>query len=119
MTEIKTTNPGTVSISDDTISVIAGTAAMEAAGVAGLGGAVARNAAEARKQTQKGVQIAVDGDTVKINISLTLKFGVKVQEVCRDAQQKIKAAVENMTGLTVSEVNVSLSAVAGEKQRYA
>ena len=121
MTEIKTNGPGSVRIADDAIAVIAGTAAMETDGVAGFNGHFTSGVKEAvnRKHLARGVRVSVEGGVVAVTADITLKHGVKVQEVCREAQQKIKTAVETMTGLSVSEVNISVGAVAGEKQRYA
>lgn len=121
MTEIKTNGPGQVLIADEVIAVIAGTAALEAEGVAGLAGHFTTDIAEilGRKQMAKGVTVSVEGENVTISADITVKFGMKVQDVCREVQQKIKTAVETMTGLSVAEVNVNVGAVAAEGKRGA
>ena len=113
MTEIKTTAPGTVKIADEAVAVIAGAAALEAEGVAGLAGH------SGKKHVPKGVSVLIEGGEVKLSVEITVKHGTKVQEVSREVQQKIKAAVENMTGLNVTQANVTIGAVSGEKQRLA
>jgi uncharacterized alkaline shock family protein YloU len=121
MTKIKTNAPGTVSVADDAIAVIAGTAALEADGVAGLAGHFVSNIKEARnrKHMARGVNVAIEGGSVTVSADITVKYGVKVQEVCRAVQEKIKTAIETMTGITATEVNVTVTAQAGEKQRFA
>jgi uncharacterized alkaline shock family protein YloU len=103
MTEIKSESGGAVRIADEVIAVIAGTAAMEADGVAGLVGA-------GRKQRAKGVTVAVKEHTVAITVALCIKAGKKIQEVSREVQQRVKSAIETMTGLTVKNVHVHVVA---------
>jgi uncharacterized alkaline shock family protein YloU len=117
MTEIITNGPGHVRIADEVIAVIAGTAALEAEGVAGLAGHIGENFAErlGRRYLGKGVTIKIEEGAVSIVTEVCVKNGVKIQEVGREVQDKIKNAVETMTGLSVTEVNVSVSALAAEK----
>ena len=103
MTELKSEHAGVVRISDEVLAVIAGTAAMEAEGVACL-------ASQGRKQRAKGVNVAVVEQNVTLGISLTVKAGKKLQEVSREVQQKVKSAIETMTGLNVVDVNVHVVA---------
>lgn len=103
MTVIKSENGGVVRIADEVIAVIAGTAAMEAEGVASLAGAT-------RKHRARGVQVQVKAQAVVLSIALTIKAGKKLQDVSREVQQRVKSAIETMTGLTVNEVNVSVVA---------
>ena len=119
LTEIKSEGNGTVRIADDVLAVIAGTAALEAAGVAGLAGYFSSDIANkaVRKHMAKGVTVSVTGATVTLGIAITVQFGKKLQEVSREVQQRVKSAIETMTGLTVAEVNVSVGALAGENNR--
>jgi uncharacterized alkaline shock family protein YloU len=111
MTELKIDSPGQVRIADDALAVIAGTAALEADGVAGLTGN-----ALGRKQLSKGVAITVEGETLTASVEIAVKPGVKIQEVSKDVQLRVKNAIETMTGLTVNEVNVSVSTQMPERQ---
>ena len=103
MTMIKSENGGTVRIADEVIAVIAGTAALEAEGVAQLAGST-------RKHRARGVQVQVKAQHVRLGIALSVKAGKKLQEVSREVQQRVKSAIETMTGLQVDEVNVSVVA---------
>ena len=117
MTEIKKESTGAVLISDEVLAVIAGTAALEAEGVAGLMGYYPGNNQKAvRKQMSKGINITVCENTVKANLSITARFGAKLHEVAKDVQNRVKMEVENMTGLEMTEVNVTVGAIVGEKK---
>ena len=118
MTEIKKEGSGAVLISDEVLAVIAGTAALEAEGVAGLMGYYPGNNQKAvRRQMSKGISVFVNDGMVKANLSITAKFGAKLHEVAKDVQNRVKMEVENMTGLKLSEVNVTVGAIVGEKKK--
>lgn len=115
MTEIKTESGGKVHISDEILAVIAGKAAVEAEGVAGMGGYFAAGGKAIRKHTPKGVRVLVNGQNVRLALAITVQMGMKLHEVCKEVQDRVKTAVETMTGLNVLEVNVRVSAVSGRK----
>ena len=118
MTEIKKESTGAVAISDEVLAVIAGTAALEAEGVAGLMGYYPGNNQKAvRKQMSKVISVLVNDGTVKASLSITAKFGAKLHEVAKDVQQRVKMEIESMTGLLLSEVNVTVGAIVGEKKK--
>ena len=116
MTEIKSESGGKVLISDDILAVIAGKAAAEVEGVTGIG-VFAPNNKVLRKNMQKGVNVSVSGQNVKLAVAITVKMGSKLHEISREVQERVKAAVETMTGLNVVEVNVRVSAVSTERQK--
>jgi len=111
MTELKTEGSGTVLIADDVLATIAGTAALEADGVAGLAGHFSR------KQMAKGVSVNVAGRRVSLALAIVAKMGSKLHEVSAEVQQRVKTAIETMTGLDVVAVNVRVGAVAAETQK--
>ncbi|MCL1883340.1 MAG: Asp23/Gls24 family envelope stress response protein [Defluviitaleaceae bacterium] len=115
MTEIKKESSGVVRIADEVLMVIAGTAAMEADGVLRHAWLSGGNAS--RKQMAKCTSVIVKNKTVTIGLSIAVRFGAKIHEVSKDVQQRVKSAVETMTGLTVSQVNVTVSAIVGEKKK--
>ena len=118
VTEIKREKAGAVSISDDVMAVIAGTAALEADGVLGLLGYYPGNSQKSvRKQMTKGVHVVIKNGAVKANLSITAKFGSKLCEVAKDVQKRVKMEIENMTGLVLSEVNVTVGKIAGEPKK--
>jgi len=121
MTELKSegTGTGTVRIADDVLAIIAGTAALEAEGVAGLAGYYSNdvNNKAVRKHMAKGVNVKVEEDSASFHIVISVKFGTKLQEVSREVQQRVKGAIETMTGLTVAEVNISVNTLVDENKR--
>jgi len=119
MTELKSEGTGAIRIADDVLAVIAGTAALEAEGVAGLAGYYSNdiNSKSVRKHMAKGVSVNVTGGTVSFHLIISVKFGAKLQDVSREVQQRVKGAIETMTGLAVAEVNISVGALVDENKR--
>jgi len=104
---------GIIRISDDVVATIAGLAAMETPGIAGMSGGMSEGLAKllTGKNVQKGVTVEVGQVEAAIDLRVIVQFGVKVHEVCRELQQNVREALENMTGLTVVEVNVKVEGV--------
>jgi len=119
MTELKSEGTGAIRIADDVLAVIAGTAALEAEGVAGLAGYYSDviKSKSVRKHMAKGVTVNVTGGTVNLHLVISVKFGAKLQDVSREVQQRVKGAIETMTGLAVAEVNISVGALVDENKR--
>ncbi len=107
-----------LNISEDVIGIIAGLAASEVDGIAGmtlgfvdginqiLGG---------NKKYSKGVKISLDGKKVNIDLFVNVKYGVKIPDIAWAAQNAVKTSVENMTGLEVSAVNINVQGITFEK----
>nr|WP_317282196.1 Asp23/Gls24 family envelope stress response protein [uncultured Sellimonas sp.] len=104
---------GQVQIADEVVAIIAGLAAMEVDGVSSMAGTATRELISklGRKNLSKGVKVDVLEGVVTVSLSLNLRFGKNVLEVASKVQEKVKAAIENMTGLTVADVNVKISGV--------
>ena len=104
---------GTISYSEDVIAIISGLAATEIEGVAGMSGGIKSGIAEllGKKDLAKGIRAAIHGDDAVIEINLIATYGAKINQVALDVQKSVKRAVENMTGLTVSAVNVAVQGV--------
>ncbi|SUY47184.1 alkaline shock protein [Clostridium putrefaciens] len=102
-------NLGIVKISDEVVSIIAGIAATEIKGTTDMSHTVTGGITElftGKKNNSKGVKVNVEEDSASIDIILNVDYGVKIQDVAGEVQQNVKKAVETMTGLTVSSVNV-------------
>jgi len=108
-----TTN-GSISYASDVIAVIAGLAASEVAGVAEMAGSGIAQMLGV-KNLGKGVKVIVEENTVALEMVLTVFYGVKIHEVAAAVQQNAIKAIENMTGLTVSKVNVMVQGIKFEK----
>jgi len=119
MIMLKDDESGQVQISDDVIAVIANTAALEIDGVVATESNFTENIADLlrKKNFARGVKVETDDAEIKILINLFVKFGYKIPEVTLEVQKKIKSAIEMMTGLIVSEVNVNITGINFEKEK--
>ena len=108
------TDLGSIRIADEVVSVVAGLAATEVPGVAGMSGGIAGGIAEmlGRKNLAKGVKVEVGEKEAAIDLFAVVHYGVRIPDVALEIQQKVKEAVERMTGLKVIEVNVHVQGVA-------
>ena len=106
------TNLGEVQIADEVVAIIAGLAATEVEGVASMAGNITNEVINklGMKNLSKGVKIDV-GETVKVALSLNLEYGYNIPDTSAKVQSKVKYAIENMTGLPVSDVNVRIASV--------
>lgn len=104
---------GTIRIADEVVSIIAGLAATEIEGIAGMSGGLVGGIAEmlGRKNFSKGVKVEVGEREAAIDLYIIVKYGVRIPDVALAAQENIKQAIENMTGLSVVEVNVHVQGV--------
>ena len=106
-------NLGEVKIADEVVAIIAGLAAMEVDGVASMSGNTTREIIGklGMKNLSKGVKVDVLEGIVTVSLKRTLKYGYSIVEVSGKVQEKVKAAIENMTGLTVADVNIRVAGV--------
>lgn len=104
---------GEVRISTDVIIVIAHTAVIETEGVAGMSAGIADNIQQVlgRKGGTKGVKVELTGREVAIDLFLVVDFGARIPDVAWRAQERVKQAVESMTGLDVKAINVHVQGV--------
>ena len=109
---------GKITFANDVIATIAGLAASEVNGLAGMSGGVVEGFAEklGRKNLTKGIKIEVGTEEVAVSINVIVKYGCIIQDIARDVQNKVKTTIETMTGLTVVEVNVSVLGIEIEKE---
>ncbi|TBL78306.1 Asp23/Gls24 family envelope stress response protein [Paenibacillus thalictri] len=112
---------GIIRISDDVVSTIAGLAALETPGVAAMSGGISEGLAKrlSGKNVQKGVSVEVGQVEAAIDLRIIVNYGSRIQEVCRQLQENVRDAVENMTGLTVVEVNVKVEGVTFKEEEAA
>ena len=112
------TKVGSIKIADEVVGIIAGLAASETAGIAGMSGGVVGGIAEllGRKNLSKGVKVEVGEKEAAIDLFVVVEFGSKINEVARVVQENVKSAVENMTGLKVVEINVHVQGVIFQKE---
>ena len=106
-------NLGEVKIADEVVAIIAALAATEVEGVASMAGNITNDliARLGMKNLSRGVKVDVLEGIVTVSLALVLKYGYNIMDVSAKMQEKVKAAVENMTGLTVADVNIRIAGV--------
>lgn len=104
---------GTVKIADEVVAIIAGLAATEVEGVAGMSGGLAGGIAEllGKKNLSKGVKVEVGDKEAAVDLYLVVNYGVSIPEVALNVQRNVARAITSMTGLDVVEVNVHIQGV--------
>lgn len=104
------TDIGTIQIAPEVIEVIAGLAAIEVKGVAGMSGGFAGGIVEllGRKNLSKGVKVEVGQREAAVDVSIIVEYGNKIPEIASEIQRNVKRSIEMMTGLHVVEVNVHI-----------
>ncbi len=110
-------NIGTIKIADDVVSTIAGIAATEVEGVSKLAGGITKDAVAktSKRALSKGVSAVINQGNVTVDLSYELTFGYSVKKVSEDIQNKVKQAIETMTGLKVTRVNVVVSGITADR----
>ena len=109
----KDSSLGAIRIADEVVSIIAGLAATEVDGIAGMSGGIAGGIAEmlGRKNFAKGVKVEVGEKEAAVDLYIIVKYGVRIPDIALVVQENVKQAIETMTGLSVVEVNVHVQGV--------
>ena len=110
---------GSIQISEDVVASVAGMAVLEVEGVCGLSSSIGTDIAEmlGMKTLSKGVRLsAAESGALRIDCDIVSKFGQNIFELAKNVQENVKASVESVTGLTVSEVNVTVCGIALPKE---
>lgn len=108
---------GNIKISDEAIASIAAIASRDVEGVVDLDGGSAAAFAEAIgiKDSTKGIKIDMLNENVSLDINLVVDFGREVSDVAAEVQDKVREAIESMTGLNVNKINVNINGVRKNK----
>ena len=102
-----------IKIADDVIATIAGKAASEVAGVHSMSGGFAGGISEVfgKKSYTKGIKVDNSDKGLKIDVNIIVEYGARIPDVAYEIQNRVKKAIENMTGLKIEEVNVHIQGV--------
>ena len=102
-----------IKIADDVIAIIAGKAASEVMGVYSMAGGFAGGISEVfgKKSFAKGIKVDNSEKKLKIDVNIIVEYGSRIPDIAYEIQNRVKKAVENMTGLNVEEVNVHVQGV--------
>lgn len=110
---------GSVQIADEVVAMIASLAATEVEGVSSMAGNITNELISrvGVKSLTKGVKVQVTGSNVRVDLTLSLEYGYNIPGTSSRVQEKVKNAIENMTGLTVTDVNIRIVNVSMEPGR--
>jgi len=112
-------SPGNIRIADEVVAAIAGVAAAKVEKVSDMSGGFASDIAGilGRKNPGKGVKVQVGDKDASIDIAIIVDYGARIPDVAWKIQENVKNAVEYMTGLKVTAVNVHVQGVNFPKQQ--
>lgn len=109
------TKQGKTSVADSVVAKISGMAAREVTGVHDLGGGATRMVGALRERipgsrvnVQQGVSVEVGERQAAVDVSIVAEYGVAIHELAEAIRRNIILSVERMTGLEVTEVNVTV-----------
>lgn len=104
---------GTVKIADDVVAMIAALAATEVDGVAAMAGNMTNELLSrvGVRSLSKGARVDVANKKVKVELAITMEYGYNIPATCQRVQNRVKAAIENMTGLEVLDVNIRIAGI--------
>ena len=111
--KIKEDKIGEIRVADDVVSIIAGLAATEVEGVGSMAGNITNEivAKTGIKNLSKGVHVDVMDGIVTVDLDLNIKYGYAIPEVSGNVQERVRTAIETMTGLEVGTINVRIASV--------
>ena len=109
---------GNIHISEEVLAVIAAAAALEVEGVGSLSANLGTDIAEllgGKKSLSKGIHITVLEESVRVDVSVLVKYGYTIIDVAKEVQNAVYNAIENTSGLVVEGVNVHVAGVTFER----
>lgn len=110
---VKKESNGTITFANEVIATIAGLAAVDIKGVAGMSGGFVDGIVDllGRKNLSKGIKVEVGAEEVAVDIAIVVEYGTPVPEIAQRIQDSVIKAIETMTGLRVVEVNISVQGI--------
>lgn len=111
--QTENTNIGDIRIADEVVAIIAGLAATEVDGVCSMAGGITNSLVSrlGMKNLSKGVKVEINDKEVEVKLALNVNYNTHIPEISKKVQDKVKSAIEGMTGLSVVKVDVSIAGV--------
>lgn len=111
--------PGSsITYANEVVSIIAGLAAGEVEGIAGMcnisGSILSKN-----RNITRGVKVEIGTEEASVDLYIIVEYGTPIQKAAQDAQENVRKAIESMTGLHVVRVDVHVQGVSFEKENNA
>ena len=107
---------GQITYANEVIATIVSVATTEVEGISGIAGSGAISGILAKGKTPRGVKVDMDGENVDVDVSVTVDYGMPIQNVGRNAQENVRKSIESMTGLHVEKVDLHVVGVSFEKE---
>ncbi len=119
--QIEKHDSGSIRIANEVVKIIAGLAATEIEGVAGMSGGVVDGITELlmKKNLSKGVKVELGEKQIAVDLFLVIEYGAKIPETAYLVQDNVKRAIESMTGMEVVEINVHIQGVEFKTDEFA
>lgn len=116
---IKSSEAGEVKVGEEVVAIVAGLAATEVEGVSSMAGNITNEIVSklGMKNLSKGILVEFMEDEVKVDVAINIAYGKAIPEVSQAVQDRVKTAIENMTGLHVAVVNVRVASVDMESDK--
>ena len=110
---------GAIKVADEVLSIVAGLAASEVNGVYGMCGGIREGLTDmlGKQNFSKGIKVYTEGHTVRVEVHVIITYGFNIPDVAIKLQEKVKEAVENMTGYEVTGVDVHVEGVKKKKEK--
>ena len=109
-------NDGQITYANDVIATIVSVATAEVDGISGIVGGGSLSGILAKGKAPRGVRVDMNGEDVKVDVSVTVDYGMPIQKVGRNAQENVRKSIESMTGLHVNQVDLHVVGVSFEKE---
>lgn len=113
--EQDTEQTNNITYANEVVSIIAGLAAAEVEGIAGMC-SVSGNILSKNRNVTKGVKVEIGTEEASVDLYVVVEYGTPIQKAAQDAQESVRKAIESMTGLHVVRVDVHVQGVSFEKE---
>lgn len=109
----------TITYANEVVAIIAGVAAGEVEGIAGMCSVSGIDILGRNKNITKGVKVEIGTEEASVDLYIVVEYGTPIQNAAQDAQENVRKAIETMTGLHVVRVDVHVQGVSFEKENNA
>lgn len=109
----------TITYANEVVAIIAGVAAGEVEGIAGMCSVSGIDILGRNKNITKGVKVEIGTEEASVDLYIVVEYGTPIQKAAQDAQENVRKAIETMTGLHVVRVDVHVQGVSFEKENNA
>lgn len=113
--DVDTEQGSSITYANEVVAIIAGVAASEVEGIAGMCN-VSGNLLGKNRAVTKGVKVEIGTEEASVDLYVIMEYGTPIQKAAYDAQESVRKAIETMTNLHVVRVDVHVQGVSFEKE---